>query len=103
MIKRCYSEYVRWALRFYARHLNKPTFKHKVDELNWCACHNVIETYSRRDKDILAYVYGSFDTIGDNVYEMANKYHIHQDLIWNMMGDIERKVAIERGLWYEPK
>ena len=99
MIKRCYSEYARWMLRFYARHLTKPSFKNKVDESNWMACHRVFETYSRRDKDILAYVYGAFDTTSDNVYAMANKYHVHQDTIWVMMEEIERKAAIERGLW----
>ena len=103
MIKPYYTEYVRHAMRFYSRYLNKPAFKHPVDELNWCACHNVIETYSRQDKDILTYVYGAFDTISDNVYLMANKHHIHQNIIWDMMREFERKVAIERGLWYEPR
>ena len=86
-------------LRFYARHLTKPAFKNKVDESNWMACHRAFETYSRRDKDILAYVYGAYDTTSDNVYAMANKYHVHQDIIWVMMEEIERKAAIERGLW----
>lgn len=99
MNKPCYTDYIRHTLRFYSRYLNKPSFKSNVDRDNWCACHNVIETYSRRDKDILTYVYGSFDTIGDNVYEMANKYHINQNTIWDMMKEFERKVAIERGLW----
>lgn len=103
MNKPFYTEYVRHAMRFYSRHLNKPTFKHNVDKSNWYACHNVIETYSRRDKDILTYVYGEFDTMSDNVYAIANKHHIHQNIIWDMMKEFERKVAIERGLWYEPR
>ena len=103
MIKPYYTEYVRHAMRFYSRYLSKPTFKHCVDEANWCACHKVIETYPRQDKDILTYVYGAFDTISDNVYLMAKKHHIHQNIIWDMMREFERKVAIERGLWYEPR
>lgn len=103
MNKPCYTEYVRHAMRFYSRYLNWTHFKSKVDELNWFACHRAIADYSIRDKDILVYVYGEFDTIPDNVYAIANKYHIHQNIIWDMMKDFERKVAVERGLWYEPK
>lgn len=103
MNKPFYSEYVRHAMRFYSRHLNRPAFKHRVDELNWQACHNVLKAYSLRDKDILTSVYGAFDTIGDNVYAVANKHRIHQNIIWDMMKEFERKVAIERGLWYEPR
>lgn len=98
MNKPSYSDYIRHAIRYYARY-NKPKFKTKVDEANWRACHNVIETYSDRDKDILLYVYGEFDTLGDNVYAISNKHHIHQNIVWDMMKEFERKVAIERGLW----
>lgn len=101
MIKPCYTEYVRHAMRFYARYPNNTHFKNRVDELNWKACHRAIGGFSNRDKDILVYVYGEFDTTSDNVYAMANKYHIHQNTIWDMMKDLERKIAIERGLWYE--
>lgn len=98
MIKPYYSDYVRHAIRFYARYLTESSFKNKVDKSNWYACHNALKSYSNRDKDILIYVYGAFDTIGDNVYAMANKYHINQTIIWDMMKEFERKVAIERGL-----
>jgi hypothetical protein len=74
-------------------------FRSEVDRANWNACHKAMEDYSDRDKHILGYVYGAFDTLGDNVYVMANKYHINQNIIWDMMKDFERKVARERGLW----
>lgn len=99
MIKPCYTEYVRHAIRFYSRYLNKNRFKNDVDKFNWSACHSAIASYSDRDKDILVYVYGAFDTLGDNVYAMAQKYSINQNIIWDMMKEFERKVAIERGLW----
>ena len=98
MIKPCYSDYIRHVIRFYARY-HKPKFKTPVDEANWQACHNVIKTYSDRNKEILLYSYGAFDTLGDNVYAMAKKYDIDQNIIWDMMKEFERKVAIERGLW----
>ena len=99
MLEMCYTKYIKHALRFYSRYLDRTKFKNDVDKANWFACHNVLNTYSDRDKDILVYVYGEFDTTADNVYAMANKYQIHQNIIWDMMRELERKVAIERGLW----
>lgn len=98
MNKPFYTDYVRHALRFYSRNLNQYTFKKEVDKENWLACHKVISNYSNRDKDILVYVYGSYDTLADNVYEIAKKYHIHQNVVWDMMKEFERKIAEERGL-----
>lgn len=98
MHKSFYTDYVRHAMRFYARNLSQTYFKRNADKTNWYACHNVISTYSNRDKDILVYVYGSFDTLADNVYTMSKKYHIHQNYIWDMMKELEKKIAIEREL-----
>lgn len=104
MINRpCYTDYVRHIIRFYARYLGETSFRNPVDRANWYACHSALKPYSDRNKDILVYVYGAFDTLGDNVYVMANKYHINQNIIWDMMKNFEREVAIERGLWYESK
>ena len=55
-------------------------------------------TYSNRDIDILVNVYGSYDTLADNVYEASKKYDINQNIIWDMMKDFERKIAKRRGL-----
>ena len=99
MNKPCYTDYIKHAMRFYSRYSYKQHFKNKVDESNWKACHEVIQTYSDRDRDILVYVYGSYDTISDNVYAMSEKYQMHQNVIWDLMREFEQKVAIERGLW----
>lgn len=98
MNKPFYTDYVRHALRFYSRNLSLSIFAKHVDRENWFACHYAINGYSRRDKDILVYVYGSYDTLADNVYAMAKKYSINQNIIWDMMKEFERKIAIERGL-----
>ena len=98
MNKPFYTDYVRHALRFYSRNLSQPRFKKDVDKDNWNACHDVISKYSERDKDILVYVYGSFDTLADNVYTMAKKYSINQNIIWDMVKDFEYKIAEEREL-----
>ena len=99
MSKPCYTDYIRQAMCFYSRLVHPSYFKNKIYESNWKACHKVIQTYSDRDRDILVYVYGSADTIADNVYKISEKYHINQTVIWDMMKEFEQKVAIERGLW----
>lgn len=93
-----YSEYVRHALRFYTRNLQTPHFKSDADKNNWYACASVIKGCSDRDRDILVAVYSGFDTLSDNVYETAKKYCINQSIIWDLMKDVERKIAKRRGL-----
>lgn len=93
-----YSEYVRHCLRFYSRNLDKTQFHSRVDQENWCACKNVLKDYSARERDIIVLVYGSFDTLADNVYEVAKKYSINQAIIWDLMKDTERLIAKTRGL-----
>ena len=93
-----YSEYVRHCLRFYSRNLQQPPFKSEVDRNNWFACKTVLKGYLDRDRDILVGVYGERDTLSDNVYQTAKKYDIDQSIIWDMMKDVERKIAKRRGL-----
>lgn len=99
MKKPCYTEFVRHILRFYSRYPNNKTFKTLTDRQNWYACHTVLEKYSARDKEIFTFVYGEFDTIADNVYAISKKLKIHQNFIWDMMRELEKEVAIERGIW----
>ena len=70
MHKPFYTDYVRHTLRFYSRNLNQTHFKKGVDKKNWLACHSVVNSYSDRDRNIIVYVYGSYDTLADNVYEI---------------------------------
>ena len=98
MNKPFYSDYVRHCLRFYTRNPNLSRFKTNVDRNNWKACAEVVKEYSDRDRDIIASVYGNFDTLSDNVYETAKKYGINQGIIWDMMKEVERKIARRRGL-----
>ena len=93
-----YSEYVRHCLRFYARNIDKPRFNTEVDKNNWYACYKTIDRYSDREKDILIRVYALYDTIADNVYEVAKEYQIDQNNIWDLLKEVERGVAKRRGL-----
>lgn len=98
MTKPFYSDYVRHMLRFYTRNLSITDFKSDVDNNNWYACYEVFEQYSERDKDILTYVYSSYDTLPDNVYKISLAHNINQNIVWDMLKDVERKIAIRRGL-----
>lgn len=93
-----YTHYVRHAMRFYSRYLHIKEFKNETDKANWQACHKAIQAYSPIDKDILVCVYGERDTLADNVYEVSRRYGVHQNVVWEMMREFERKVAVERGL-----
>ena len=93
-----YTAYVRHAMRFYSHYLHITEFRSEPDRLNWLACHRAMQGYSPIDKDILVCVYGERDTLGDNVYNVSRRYGVHQDVVWEMMREFERKVAIERGL-----
>lgn len=98
MTKKFYSDYVRHALRFYARNLELPVFNCIAAKKNWDACDTILNNHFPRYKEVLISVYGAFDTMGDNVYEAAKKYNMVQETIWTMMEDLERLIAKERGL-----
>ena len=98
MVKKHYSDYVRHALRFYARNVDTPVFKNIISQQNWLVCNSVINRHFLEHKEVLIAVYQPFDTMGDNVYQASKKYNIPQDNIWVMMADLEKIIAQERGL-----
>lgn len=99
MSKTFYSDYVRHALRFYTRNCDvQPIFKTEVDKSNWLSCQSVLKKYSNRDQDILIYVYSGHDTLPDEVYNASKNFDINQNIIWDMMKDVEHKIAIRRKL-----
>ena len=94
-----YSDYVKHMMRFYARtSIIQPTFKSEADKENWHACQSEVKHYSDRDKEILIAVYGGYDTLSDEVYQISKKHSINQSVVWDMMKDFERRVARKRGL-----
>lgn len=93
-----YTSYVRHCMRFYSHYLHITEFKNECNKANWLACHRAIQEYSPLHKDILVCVYGERDTLGDNVYNVSRRYGVSQDVVWELMREFERKVAVERGL-----
>lgn len=99
MSRTYYTEYVRHALRFYTRNcVSQPKFNTEVDKNNWLSCYSVFKKCSDKDVEILTSVYSGYDTLPDEVYNASKKYHIEQNYIWDLMKDVERKIAHRRGL-----
>lgn len=93
-----YAEYVQHALRYYSRNIERPVFNTDVDKSNWMSCYSVLDKYTDRDREILIAIYGGQDTLADEVYGTSRRYNINQRLLWDMMKELERKVAHRRGL-----
>lgn len=94
-----YSEYVKHALRFYSRNTEKPSdFRSDSDRANWLSCYWVLKNYPQKEREMIISVYSGFDTLPDEVYNTSKKYAIDQNFIWDLMKEVERKVAHHRGL-----
>lgn len=99
MSRTYYTDYVRHALRFYARnHKAQPSFRSEADKSNWLACHSVLGRYNDNERNILISIYSGHDTLADEVYNTCKKYNVEQSGIWDMMKEFERKIAHRRGL-----
>lgn len=102
-MKPYYSEYVAHCLRYYIKTLDEgngghPIFKSEADKANWSACHSALRNFSEDDMEIIAYIYRPGDTIADKIYTLAKTKGISQDTIWNLINNVERRVAKRRGL-----
>lgn len=98
MSRTYYSEYVRHALRFYSRNVEQPKFKSDPDKWNWLSCYSVLKKYPDDKRAILQLVYSGYDTLPDEVYNASKRYNIDQNIIWDLMKEVERKIAHRRGL-----
>lgn len=99
MSRTFYSDYVKHALRFYARYPKRPeTFNSDVDEANWTACDEVFKKQSILQTDILLDVYKGRDTLADEVYNASKKYGVDQNVIWDEMKSVEHAIAKKRKL-----
>ena len=99
MSKTYYSDYVRHALRFYTRnHPTKPIFNSDVDKNNWVSCDIVLSKYPVNYQKIFIDVYSGYDTLPGQVYNASKKYKIDQNIIWDRMKEVEKRIAKKRGL-----
>lgn len=95
-----YAEYVNHCLRFYCRNTEKfDSFRTEVDRVNWEICASLMkDVYTPDERDILISVYSKNDTMVENVNNAAKEHDVCQDLVWNLIVDISRRVAQHRGL-----
>jgi hypothetical protein len=98
-----YSKTVNCWLRHYALTQDEapgclPRFKNEEERDNWEACHSVLKDYSARDANLIIRLYLPGDTIPDKVYGMSKSMRVPQKILWNLMSDVERKIAQKRGL-----
>lgn len=84
-------------MRFYARH-PKPKFRSEVDRFNWNACDKSLKGFSDNEREILTTVYREGDTIPDNVRKISVDRNIKQDTIWELINELEHKIAKRRSL-----
>lgn len=98
MNKPFYCDYIRHAMRFYARNTDLKSFRSKADESNWMACKSAMKSFTPKEQEILIKVYGSYDTLANNVYETAKLYRMNQGIIWDAMKRFEKIASVKRGL-----
>jgi hypothetical protein len=96
-MRKYYSEFVGHWIRYYARHPH-PQFHTDVEKENWVAVANALKKFSESDKKMLLDVYRNTDTMPNNVYQVAKRYHIDQRKLWKLMLELENKTARYRRL-----
>lgn len=98
MSKKFYSEYAQHCMRFYTRHPRSKYFKNFADRINWQSCDRALERFGDQDRRYLMDLYSQRDTLADGVYALSASKGIPQDYLWNLISDLEKRIAKERGL-----
>lgn len=102
-MKPYYSEFVRHCLRYYIKtqdegHGGHPVFSSEADKANWVACYQALKYYTKDQLEIIYEIYRPGDTIADKIYQLSQTKGVQQDTMWNLIRDVERKIAKRRGL-----
>ena len=97
-----WADYANHMLRFFCKN-DDPTmvyrFKSRTDEHNWRSCQRVVNALSKREKDIIKFVYGSTLFIEDAVNEyLADHPGEDRDSVWNVVYTVSKRAAQMRGL-----
>lgn len=95
-----YTEYVRHAMRFYAKYPNAApqNFRSNADRQNWNACHKVVRRLPEKERLALLRLYQETGDFADCVYETSRASRKELDGVWEEIRRIERKIARRRGL-----
>lgn len=93
-----YSDYVKHMLRFYSRSRNITSFKSDVDKTNWKVCDTTLNEFPINQRNMLIEVYAGYGTLPDEVCNVAIKYNVDTHKLWDLMKDVEKNIARNRGL-----
>jgi hypothetical protein len=84
-------------MRFYARH-PQPDFHCLVDEQDWQACSEALEDFTKADRELLLNIYREGDVLINSVHRASAERKVALNIIWKLITELERKVAVRRGL-----
>lgn len=98
-----YAEYIKHALRFYSKsRMNasskQPRFKTEADKKNWVACQAALNDFSEQEREMFLSIYAEIVPFPEAIASNAKSYHLEQNRVWNLVNDLEKKVAERRGL-----
>lgn len=95
-MKRVYTDYASMCLRFYFRHPD-PVFRSRVQIENWRAAQAAVQDEEEHITELLAKLYQEAN-IADAIGQMSADGAVSANYLWKIVGDIEKRVAKERGL-----
>lgn len=102
-MKTHYSDFCCHAMRFYVKSIlnstsAEPHFKTDADKKNWYACRASVKSFSPEDMGVLLALYSMNMPTPDAVSRVAKERKMSQDHLWNIVHELERKIAKRRGL-----
>ena len=72
--------------------------KTEADKKNWNACHTALNTYSDEEREVFVALYSDTAPLPEAIAKIAKEHRMEQNRVWNMVNDLEKKVAKRRGL-----
>jgi hypothetical protein len=70
----------------------------EIDKINWLACDNALKTFDYPNRELLMSLYRGESTLSDNVCQMSRCKHIKRKTIWDLIIELEKRIAQKRGL-----
>lgn len=93
MGKKYYSDYVRHYIRLYLN--ENDEIINSIDEKAFNSCENVLILYN---KDTVKALFNPSTTPQEAVIDISKKEGIKESVLWGMIRNIERDIALEMGI-----
>lgn len=92
-----YTYYVTQCMKYYTNN-DESRVRTEVERQNWKSCEEALKQYSRDDREALLTIYRNNDTISNSICKLANNSNYTQDYLWKKVRDLEKQIAVIRGL-----